>query len=88
MDKTILDHRGLRVHAHDLVRRLIAEKLVSLEELAKGDLIDADGGCVIIKHSPSGRALVLDARTPAGSKVPIPRRTPRALVNGLTCDTP
>jgi hypothetical protein len=60
--------------------------------LAKGDIIDADGtGCVIIKHSPSGHALVLDARTPVGSSVPsvpIPKRTERALVNDLTCDTP
>jgi hypothetical protein len=57
--------------------------------LAKGDIIDADGsGCVVIKDAPSGRALVLDARTPPGSSVPVPKRTERTLIKDLTCDTP
>ena len=38
--------------------------------LAKGDIIDADGeGCIIIKNSILGQALVMDLRTNANGVI-------------------
>lgn len=56
--------------------------------LAKGDIIDADGtGCVIIKNPRTGQALILDARTPGGSDVPVPKRREQPLTDKLSCDS-
>lgn len=54
---------------------------IGLWDLAKGDVINADGkGCVIITNLAMGQALVLDMVNAAQ-----PKRTPHALVPGLSC---